>query len=329
MISIFKILVFAIVASILNVPHAKAKSAEKIALITNIETPKNYCCWARICTFQNPDLIKDLDSIYRKRLKHSGYHLETYHNPNQYKLFEVLTSNKFKAIFFVSHSFKLNQRNQNGIISVDRILNNNKVDIKPILKLMRTDYFSFSGCYSESQLPGIIKGYPKKNYDKAAGFSGMVEAKKALKESITKFLKQAQASDSNPKPDLESLPGFKSIKVTANRVAPMNGNGLPVIQILANGELLTMLPSAMPGESQNIEFSINIPDKNYDFKLKKNANLLSIQVSNGYNTMDFTKPIPGEVEFISTDLPGTWKLYRMAATGEAMGHNTNLYQYKY
>ena len=129
---------------------ARANETETLALITNVDTPKNYCCWVRICTQTTPDLAVDLEKIFRNKLSWKKYALEVYHRPSQYELYQLFKSKRFKAIFFVSHSVELDTRGQTGVIALDRIPNHEQADIKPIIRHVTTDFFAFCGCYSQT-----------------------------------------------------------------------------------------------------------------------------------------------------------------------------------
>ena len=324
---LLKLLILTATLSTSIISFARANEPEKLALITNIDTPNNYCCWVRICTRKPPDLANDLEKIFLRRLKGSDYPIEVYHKPSQYQLFKLLTSKEYAGVFFVSHSTELDAKKQEGIVTLDSILDHHKADIKPILSLVSSPFFAFCGCYSNTHLNDILKSSPTQDPKRLFGFSGVVDAKSALRKSLDEFLnKRSNAEPQDEGPSI--LPDLRKFRVSAKRTAPIEGEALPIVQISANRLLLTMLPEAKPGETQIVEFDISIPDHVRDFKLKKNANLLTIKVSNGYNTMDFSKPVPGEIEFSSMDLSGHWQIYRRAATGELMGHNTNLYHFK-
>lgn len=299
----------------------------KVVLITSIETPPDYgyVCWARICFPTPPSLPRDLEAIFRHQLANEAYELAIFHQLNQYQLFKLLTTERYDAIFFVSHSLATDSQTNTGIITFDRILDKNKVDIKPILKLVNANFFAFCGCYSNTHLQAIIEGYPTNHSSDVFGFSEAIDAKTALKKAIKKFIDSKKLNQKKLGVVYQaSNTDDQIILINAKRTAPAY-TGLPAIQISLNGKLRAMLPGASPGETQELQFQVSSSLNLDDFD--EHTGYLTIEVSNGYHSMDFSKPTPGSLAFSSPNLQGNWQVYRKASDGEVMGHNTNFYLY--
>ena len=271
------------------------------------------------------DLNKELEAIFRRSFAGTNAELDVFHQPSQYDLYQALASGKYYGIFFVSHSYK-NDRNKNrGLVALDMIPNQEHVDIKPILNTVNTDFFAFCGCYSQSHLDEMAlnrAGKPMQTF----GYGGVVEAKYALKNAINFFLERMSLEGGDEQISKKLSGETLQIPMRGYRYTPPEGAPQPAIQILANGSLLAMLPESEPGEAQQVEFVLSVPRKSYNFSKKKDANALSITVSNGRASVDFSGDKPGTMSFTSDELLGSWQVYQKS-DGSPSGYNQNLYRY--
>ncbi len=168
---------------------SQAFCADKVVyLVTSIAQPERLPFWYS----SDWEITSEIESAYRKSLKSENYELKVFHNVDQYKLHELLTSDEPSAIFFVSHSGKQKQAflnfGMNLIAIPDVIMDYKNRDITDVFKRINPNirFISMVGCEGKSIIDKFRdNGFLEENPNLVIhSFSLEMELYKAIRESV-------------------------------------------------------------------------------------------------------------------------------------------------
>lgn len=314
-----------------------AIATPQVALINNVDSPPNYCCWINICSLNiiKPDLGKDLEKIFHQAFSKTKYQSKVFTKPDQFTLSQILTTGGFDAIFYISHAdYTENNNKQLGFKFLNELLDHSGVNISPILQWSNASFFALCACFSEQHLAGVRRANQalgrKTDY---FGFPSVVDAKTALRTSIKAFF--AKQSKFAPYQETQNPPQARDdaqeVLVQASRFIPMNVESAPSVQIIQAELLRAVLPAGKAGEIQSTEFIIKVPElQEYGIDFQQDlARHLKIEVSTGLSNANLSNPKPGLIFFSTADIAGYWGVYRNPLDETPMGISKNIYFFEF
>lgn len=274
----------------------------KITLLTSLDFSKS-ANPQRFAAYES-----ELENIFRSELKFSKEEIQVKHKATVYDLWQLRQDPSVTAFFWLSEDFYAEKNHpNNGIYNADGD------EISGLLKSLpdHIKYKAIIGCYSSQ----IIKEKHINLGDETQTqlFNTIIEAKKSLRLSVNNYLeyKNSQNEHENQNADLKQDPN--QIKISIKRSNIYNDKTIPDLLVSIDGELLTVLKSLKPDESQTIDIYINQSQATKKIIIKSAKNFYT---QNEYKL--------GSIA-IKSQAPYSWTAFSNPSTGQIYGTNSRTF----
>lgn len=278
----------------------------KVVLLTSLDPELN----RPPLRSKNWNINEKLEDIFRDRM--DGHEIEVIHMANQWDLFQVLNDKDVQALLWVSHSSNTSDRTSDAL-STASVQDSQFRDVLPLFQTIPShiQYLGLVGCRSEL----IINELKRKNKFQASSETKLfleekkVDARKSLKRAL-KELKQIKLKEEVQSKCVEQ----QVANIEFTRTAEIS-DAAPV-RIVVSGQVLTVLPKLLKGETQTGSISVVGP-----IQSKGDLKILIDTGASSHSDLEL-----GKFTF-KNDRDAEWKLFAKP-DGTPFGVGSNVYNLK-